>query len=108
MELAEEHPHLGMLALDDEAGLVAVALCLHQAALDGGADARLERVALDAREELGEERLVHPVDALAVGLRAADEVEEVDDAGRLVPRVLDERVLVREPAHRDLFAVALD
>ena len=85
-----------------------MALRAHEPALDSRADAGLKRVALDAREQLGEQRLVDPVDAIAMCLRAADEVEQVDDAGRLMPRVLDERVRIEQPAHGDLFAVALD
>src|SRR2546428_137292 len=108
VELAEDRAGLLVLRIDDVAGLLAVLLGAHDATLDRTADVGLEVVALDARQELGEECRVHPVDTFALGLRRRDEVEEVDDRGGGLSRVHDERMVLDEPAHRDLTALAVD
>ena len=59
---------LVLLAFHDEAGLPPVVIGLHDPALHRAADVRLERVALHPREQLGEQRRVHPVGAVAVPL----------------------------------------
>src|SRR5688500_16203519 len=65
-------------------------------------------LALDAREQLADERRVAPLRPVALRTRRAHEVEEMRDRRRGLARVHDERVIVHEPAHRDLAAVALD
>ncbi len=71
-------------------------------------EVRLEGVAIDAGQELREERGIHPSRRVTLRLRRVDEVEEVDDRRGWPARVRDERVLLGEPAHRDLPAVAHD
>ena len=97
-----------MLAVDDEAGLLAVLLGTHHSALNRAAQRGFERVALDPRQELGEEGLVHPVDALALRACRRDEVEEMHHRRRGLARVSHQRMVFDEPAHRDLLPVPLD
>ena len=78
----------------------------HDAPIDRASHGRLETVALDARQKLGEESLVHPVDPLTLRARRRHEIEEVDDRSGGLTRVHDERVSFRKPAHRDLPALA--
>ena len=96
------------LTVDDEARLLPMLFRTHDCALDRAPHRGFERVPFDARQELGEERLVHPVDALTLPAGRSDEVEEVDDRCRRLSRVDDERMTFAEPAHRDLPALALD
>jgi len=85
-----------------------VVLGLHDPALHGAADVRLERVALNPGKELREQCGVDPVRAVAACTCRADEVEEMRDRRSGLARVDDERMIVDKPAHRDLAAVPLD
>src|SRR5207253_2737534 len=76
-----------LLAVDDETGLLPVLLLAHDAAFDRAPHGGLERVALDARQELREERLVHPIDPLTLRAGRRDEVEEMHDRRGRLPRV---------------------
>src|SRR5260221_2151543 len=107
-ELAEHRARFRMVAVHDEPGLAAMLLGLHQRDLDRALDVGFERVALDAREQLAEERGVDPLGLVVPRAGAVYEVEEVHDRRALRARVADQRMAVIEPAHRDVTAVAAD
>ncbi|HAL25375.1 MAG TPA: hypothetical protein DCP25_01340 [Chloroflexi bacterium] len=107
-EFTERDARVGVRAIDRVAGLAAMLFGLHEPDLDRATHVRLEGIALDAREQLAEQRGVHPVGLVIACSRVAHEVEQVDDPSARLPGVSHERMPFGQPAHCHVAAVARD
>src|SRR5919201_2754817 len=106
-----DHPlHERVVAEEDvaRAMLRPALLEAHRSGVDEPLQDRVEVIALGAGEQLRHERGVRPIALLGTVGDGLGEVEQQDHRRAGAPAVLDERMALLQPAHRDLPPLATD